>query len=56
MNNREAEIAKWTEMLNRVRSAPDYVPEFPPSRLIDDSVEGCVNAYVSLRENDKKDR
>lgn len=34
--------------IRRIRSSPDYVPEFPPSSLIDDSPEGCVNAARDL--------
>lgn len=40
-------MASWRR-LDAVRSAPDYVPEFPPSKLIDDSTAGCVAAHIAI--------
>ena len=31
------------------RAEPDYVPEFPPSRLIDDSPAACAAAYAHFK-------
>jgi len=41
--------AQLESKLRAARAAPGYVPEFPPSRLIDDSVRGCAGAVAALR-------
>jgi hypothetical protein len=43
------DVTRQESNLYAIRASKDYVPEFPPSRLIDDSVEGCVSAYNAIR-------
>lgn len=40
----QQEFDGLVERVRAIRSSPDYVPEFPPSRLIDDTPEGVVRA------------
>lgn len=47
-------IAREVSEIERIRAEPDYVPEFPPSRLIDDSPRGSVIAMHTLMQELKK--
>ncbi len=52
----ERDFYKEVSRIKQIRSEPDYVPEFPPSRLIDDSPEGVVRAAYKLDILKKEDK